>query len=142
MDYLWKSASLRATHCGLPAVAGLTGELRPHAAQERLFGGFEVRRFAGISTHSSLQPLIQRPGGHLLRVQVSIPHEYVKPLDLVDQHEDRPTRRGDLVALVALKALTPASQDTEFLCVQSAGLHQPTLAHRGRACSRDGLPAD
>ena len=129
MEYLWKSASLHTTNCGLPVVAGLTCELCLHALQERPFGSIEVRRPSKVSTRSLRQQLIHRPYGHLLRVQVSIPGEYVKPLDLVDQHEDRATRRRNLVPLVAFKALTPAPQDTEFLRVQSASVHRPTLAH-------------
>lgn len=54
---------------------------------------------------------------------MSIPHEYVKPLDLVDKHEDRATRRGNLIPLVALKARTPAPQDTELLRIQSVTFH-------------------
>ena len=70
-----------------------------------------------------IQQLVFSPRGHLLGVQLSIPGEYVKPLDLVDQNEDCATRRGDLVPRVALKALTPGPQDTEFLRVQFASLH-------------------
>ena len=127
MEYLWKSASLHTTNCGLPVVAGLTCELS-FTRRKSDFSAASKSDAPRVSTRSLRQQLIYRPYGHLLRVQVSIPGEYVKPLDLVDQHEDRATRRGNLVPLVALKALTPAPQDTEFLRVQSASLHQPTLA--------------
>ena len=60
---------------------------------------------------------------------MSIPGKYVEPLDLVDEHEDRATRRGNLVPLVARKTLTPVPQETEFFRVQAAAcLHQPTLS--------------
>ena len=42
VEYLWKSASLHTTDCGLPVVAGLTCELCLHALQERRVGSVEV----------------------------------------------------------------------------------------------------
>ena len=42
VEYLWKSASLRRTDCGLPVIARLTREAFPQPLQKRRLNSFEV----------------------------------------------------------------------------------------------------
>src|ERR1043166_5294802 len=60
----------------------------------------------------------------------SIPHEDVKPVDLLDQEHDRPARSCNLRARLVLESTAPPTQDLELLGVRSVN---PT---RGREAGR------
>src|SRR6266566_157510 len=53
-------------------------------------------------------------------VQPSVPDDDVKPLDLLDQHQDCLAGRRDLSSLIAPEPLRPLAQERELLHIEAA----------------------